>query len=816
MSVVVKDLGIATAYGYAVSKGFTGTEQEFAQLMASYGSVAQQAAASAAAAAQSADAASASASAASGVMADVDEAMETLEVLRDNAQAAASTATDSASAAVSSAQSAAGSATSAAASADSASTSATTAAASATAAGSSATSAASAMTAAQTAQGQAEIAQTGAVSAKTAAQAAQAAAETAQAAAESAIADMADDLAAVGAAQTALIEAKGEEVIESIPEDYSDLTNDVTSLKQDYNQLSETKADKNSDNPDMGAGYASQLVSSLRKSDSVPYNFRKVPYDSTLEDGSIVGASVAWNQLAKDFTSTNWLNESGVTASYADGVVTIATTVAGNGIMSDTTTVTKDHVYLVGITAKCSAAITLRFGLGFVVLSNDSFPASNYVNAVGIKKCTATASNRLALFGASATYTDLMAKDALFVDLTQMLGSTIADYVYSLETATAGAGVAWLKEHFPKQFGGGYQAYNAGEIKSISGLTEHKSVGFNQCDEVWEPGGLSEVTGSKTSNYTYKRSVNYCKCVGGATYFGHSAKGAQLVVYWYDANKTYVGFNVITNTTVVAPANAAYFLARVSLDYFPLAVGDICINISKPTGTPKNGDYVAYESHTYALDSTKTLRGILKLDGNNKLYADGDVYKADGTIRRRFGAVDLGTLTWTMFSTAGWFWADVADSKNKSNIERANALCSKYIVLPVTTTGGAPNVDTVDKSIAVGFNNQSRLYVHDSTYTDVATFKTAMSGQYLVYELATPTTEIASPYGNPQVIDPDGTESYVYTDGAFELPVGHASEYPVNVSGQLDDILDTPSANGTYTLRATVSNGTVSYEWVSA
>ena len=53
MSTITKDLGIATAYGYAKSKGYTGTEEEFAQLMADYASVGQSAAASAAAAAQS-------------------------------------------------------------------------------------------------------------------------------------------------------------------------------------------------------------------------------------------------------------------------------------------------------------------------------------------------------------------------------------------------------------------------------------------------------------------------------------------------------------------------------------------------------------------------------------------------------------------------------------------------------------------------------------------------------------------------------------------------------------------------------------------
>lgn len=41
MSVITKDLGMVTAYAYAVSKGYTGTEEQFAELMASYASTAQ-------------------------------------------------------------------------------------------------------------------------------------------------------------------------------------------------------------------------------------------------------------------------------------------------------------------------------------------------------------------------------------------------------------------------------------------------------------------------------------------------------------------------------------------------------------------------------------------------------------------------------------------------------------------------------------------------------------------------------------------------------------------------------------------------------
>lgn len=42
--MIDKNLGRVTAYAYAVEKGYTGTEEEFAELMASYATVAESAA----------------------------------------------------------------------------------------------------------------------------------------------------------------------------------------------------------------------------------------------------------------------------------------------------------------------------------------------------------------------------------------------------------------------------------------------------------------------------------------------------------------------------------------------------------------------------------------------------------------------------------------------------------------------------------------------------------------------------------------------------------------------------------------------------
>ena len=61
-------------------------------------------------------------------------------------------------------------------------------------------------------------------------------------------------------------------------------------------------------------------------------------------------------------------------------------------------------------------------------------------------------------------------------DLTQLFGTTIADYAYTLETQTAGSGIQWLKEqgYFTKD----YYDYNAGSIESVK-LGSKRYVGKN-------------------------------------------------------------------------------------------------------------------------------------------------------------------------------------------------------------------------------------------------------------------------------------------------------------------------------------------------
>lgn len=152
MSTITKDLGVVTAYGYAVSKGYTGTEEEFAELMASYATVAEQAA-------QSAETAEEAAEAAAQAVLDANAAKTAAQAAQSAAESASTTATNAATSASNSATSAASSASTASTAATTATGKATEAAASATSASESATDANAAKTAAQTAQGEAEAAQ---------------------------------------------------------------------------------------------------------------------------------------------------------------------------------------------------------------------------------------------------------------------------------------------------------------------------------------------------------------------------------------------------------------------------------------------------------------------------------------------------------------------------------------------------------------------------------------------------------------------------------------------------------------------------------
>ena len=545
--------------------------------------------------------------------------------------------------------------------------------------------------------------------------------------------------------------------------------------------------------PNMSVGNADQLTSKVGVEDNAPYLFRTSGGSNDIGDREdvwkLVGGTVAWNQLVVIPYS---VTKSGITfTNNNNGSITINGTASSTVYekFSDTVSSITNHVYYLEKGADGSFAL-YNDGAGL-----DTGIAGR--SSVG----KATADKSFYYYIASGTTIDNVTAFPQISDLTRMLGTSIADYVYSLEQATAGAGVAWLKKHFPAQFNSGYQAYDTGSLQSVSGLTMHRMIGFNQWDEEYEVGAI-DASGVPSVANNAIRSKNFCRCVAGATYYmtcgktdGGNNNRYYLGIFWYDADKNMVSREYNNNSTVVAPDNAVYF--KITTNTSTVIYGatynhDICINLH--WDGEKDGQYEPYKEYTYALDSSLTLRGVPKLDANNNLYYDGDEYLPDGTVNRRYGVVDLGTLNWSYNPAYGFYCSIPSYIKPTPNSDIASARCAKY----AATTAGNVTSGNTNKSFAIG---TAYVYVSDDAYTDAVTFKTAMNGVYLVYELATPTTETALPYQETQIVDDFGTEEFVLADSAFPVPVGHETYYQNNLRAKLEMSPDSPDGDGLYVVQ---------------
>ena len=216
-----------------------------------------------------------------------------------------------------------------------------------------------------------------------------------------------------------------------------------------------------------------------------------------------------------------------------------------------------------------------------------------------------------------------------------------------------------------------------------------------------------------------------------------------------------------------AGAGVAWFKKLFPNDYYAYNAGELLSVEGLSAHVMRDADDNIIGN--YPLDSSLTLRGIPKLDASNNLYYDGDEYTSDGKVKRKYGIVDLGTLSWTYVSVGTRFSAELPKIKTvDSATTKTNILCPLYVA-------GSPSDTWNNKDKVISANTSSHVVlVRDTSYTDAATFKSAMSGVMLVYELATPTTETAEPYTNPQIVSKYGTLEYVTNS---IVPVGHKTTY---------------------------------------
>ena len=168
--------------------------------------------------------------------------------------------------------------------------------------------------------------------------------------------------------------------------------------------------------------------------ETTPYLYRAMPnmshyYNREIME-EVVGGSVGWNQLGKPLSANGWTTESGVTATYSDGVATITNTASANNGIYFTTKMTEHHKYLISCRLNATEANTYLIGKGGTgVYASKTLPAnSGFVEVASINDCLVGGLQNNYIYGSGA-YSNLQAKHFMLTDLTLALGSTIADYV---------------------------------------------------------------------------------------------------------------------------------------------------------------------------------------------------------------------------------------------------------------------------------------------------------------------------------------------------------------------------------------------------
>ena len=610
------------------------------------------------------------------------------------------------------------------------------------------------------------------------------------------------------------------------------LQTEVDRLRGECDKLAAEKANIDGYYEEMTVGDAEQLVATQFVEGNEPYLFRSTGGSHDVGNRSyldkIVGGTVAWNQLVEHGNFDAVSGWSGGTVS--GNVLTITGTSDGtmNMTLSREMNIPSGHKTLAMCDVYCGSANNARIRFPFNSLSAVSVSANTWTSVaqIGISDTSMRVGVQMnGINGEIYKY-----RNFVLFDLTKMFGSTIADYIYSIEQSQAGAGVAWFKKLFPND----YYEYNAGELLSVGGLQSHDTVGFNQWDEEWEVGSIYQGEPIVADNCI--RSKNFCPCIGGSTYYvtcgktdGGSSNQYYVGIYWYDADKNYISLEYFNNLTSVAPSNARYFKIGTNTStvvYGNVYHNDICINLSNPS---RNGEYEPYKKHSYPLDSSLTLRGIPKLDASNNIYYDGDEYTSDGKVKRKYGVVEIGSLPLQdngSITGGKQFGANISGKK----VGTTNIFSNAFVVIAEGSHAIGTMIGRVSSTF-VSFN---------SSITTLADFRTAMQGVYLVYELATPTTETAEPFQHIQIVDDFGTEEFV--SNGF-IPVGHNTRYPANLRDKLQHLPslasadgtyliqqsgkqmslvhmpavfpDTPTEDGTYTLKTVVTGGVATLQWVA-
>jgi len=323
-------------------------------------------------------------------------------------------------------------------------------------------------------------------------------------------------------------------------------------------------------------------------------------------------------------------------------------------------------------------------------------------------------------------------------------------------------------------------------ICPITGYTECEveSVGFNLWDEE-TVGGYFSTVGTWNSVSTNIASDNPIPVLPNTTYYFNTAGENGYITYWKKpvpsgvTNKTdFISrTQALTDHTFTTPNDCHAVHFNMSSTYGATYKGDICINISKTEGTPKNGDYVPYQSSNATIQFGQTVYG-------------GVCDFVDGGTDDAMDIIDLGDLSWirTTSYENPFFYANITGRKTGGEFDynpRSSAYRFDAINKNADTFG-----NTGENGTFAFQRTNTQVFIRNDAYTDATTFKTAMTGQKICFEKATHNT-IATPPTELKLLK--GTNNLT-ADGVMQI-----GYQPDNVIGELKGEIEKKADNTTKT-----------------
>ena len=572
-----------------------------------------------------------------------------------------------------------------------------------------------------------------------------------------------DRKAAETAAQTA------QAVADSLPEDY------VTAVAKIAENTAEISAVKLTDKElqrrvnalyDMGNGITHQF-----ETDSGTAYAKTIPTGSKLMSVKNVGGrSIVFNQ---NFQPRKEINN-GITATAdSDGTITLNGTTTASYINFRDVTPEQNKVGKYAfklLILNNPDSISMKFGF---LNRSQSTPAITSGSSAVIYNQTQSEislgkATGISGFAVGTVFNDVKIKIQIF-DLTAMFGS-------GNEPSTV--------EEFEAMFPNDYYPYNVGEI--ISAGTE--SV-VEQGKNLWNIDGYtaSDLVDLKTGYWGVKLNVKpnstYCISVTRDTVL--SGIYGKLM----GADKRNIGFFGHTTTSAInaytghpitfQTANENYvYVAINSFKGFDTWKSDFqkyfpSFQIEKSSTATA---YAPYHSNEYPIpEAIKALPGYGWSAGTARNYVDYENKKYVQCVN----SVDLGTKNWRMYKdgdyTPFFYLNAVSDIRGGTS----NFLCPKYQYVKIGVTDSASGLYVLENTT---------VRVRDTAYTDAATFKQAMQGVMLYYELATPivtdiSTLIPDDFLRNIEVEAGGSVTFKNSNGDdYRIPVPSEEEYIVKLS----------------------------------